>query len=256
MAQIILRFNAVSQSKQVFTLPHCVHQALLVELVRHWRPSVVKRGPPENPAQNPYLLRLYFCGVESFVRVFPRVLAAQAQAVVGQAVDVFDAQHAVLFEGVDFTVDDLGQAAVDGNGGAVLNRLGHAVANHGRTNGLVEADVHGLQDRIAQPHPAARNGRHTGFARAVRAQHFVVEGDVDVERVGCRSVVFRRLRRRVIFVVRNARMFGTFARAQPAAVDAQQLGDFVQPSHGDASLEPVVDVLRRHAAVGREVRSS
>ena len=181
---------------------------------------MVKCGPPEYPAQNPYLLCLHFSCVEKFVRVFQPVLAAQAQAVVGQAVDVSDAQHAVLFEGVDFTVDDLGQAAVDGDGGAALNSLGHAIANHGRTNGLLGADVHGLQDRIAQSHPAVRNGRHTGFARALRAQHFVVEGDVDVEGLGCRSVVFRRLRCRIVLAVRNVRVLDAFARAQPAAVDA------------------------------------
>ena len=50
-------------------------------------------------------------------------------------------------------------------------------------------------------------------------------------------------------------MFGAFTRAQPTAVNAQQFGDFVQSGHGYTTLEPVVDVLRRNAAIGGEVRS-
>src|SRR5471030_2720010 len=56
-------------------------------------------------------------------------------------------------------------------------------------------------------------------------------------------------------VGRAARVLGPFTGAQPAVVDTQQLGYLVQSRHGNAALEPVIDMLRRHLPVGSEVRS-
>ncbi|MNP62871.1 hypothetical protein D3C76_1582030 [compost metagenome] len=56
-----------------------------------------------------------FCA-EDFVGIATAVVAAQTQGAAWEAVQVFDAQHAVMFQGVDLAVDDLGQAAVDGQG--------------------------------------------------------------------------------------------------------------------------------------------
>ena len=79
-------------------------------------------------------------GAKDFVRVFGAVVAAQAQGVAGHAVQVFDAQHAVVFDGVDFAVDHLGQAAVDADDGAIFDALGHAVADHVCADGVGVAD--------------------------------------------------------------------------------------------------------------------
>ena len=46
-------------------------------------------------------------GIEHFVRILPAAVAAQTQAIAGQAVNVADAQHAILLKGIDFAVDDL-----------------------------------------------------------------------------------------------------------------------------------------------------
>ena len=47
---------------------------------------------------------------EDFIRVFGTVVTAQAQSIAGHAVQVFDSQHAVVLDRVDFPVDDLGKA--------------------------------------------------------------------------------------------------------------------------------------------------
>lgn len=47
----------------------------------------------------------------------------------------------MVFEGVDFAVDDLGAAAVDGEDGAILDDVDHAVADHVGPQGAVGGDV-------------------------------------------------------------------------------------------------------------------
>lgn len=74
--------------------------------------AVVEGGPPEDPAEDVDVLFVDLFGGEDFVRVFGGVVAAQAQGAAGEAVEVFHAQHAVVFEGVHFAVDDVGAAAV------------------------------------------------------------------------------------------------------------------------------------------------
>ncbi|MNJ61842.1 hypothetical protein D3C77_576520 [compost metagenome] len=48
-------------------------------------------------------------------------------------------------------------------------------------------------------------------------------------------------------------MFGPFAGAQPAAMYAEQVGQFVQPGQRHTAVEPVVDVLGCDAALGGEI---
>lgn len=83
--------------------------------------------------------------VEVFVRVFTGVVAAHAQAAARTVVEVFDAQHAVVFDGVDFTVDDLGAASVDGEGGAFVDDVDHAVVDHVGAYRAVGVDAQGFQ---------------------------------------------------------------------------------------------------------------
>ena len=70
--------------------------------------------PPEHPAEDADAGGLF--GGEVFVRVFVGVLAANAQAAARGAVEVFDAEHAVVVEGVNLAVFDVGGAAVDAEG--------------------------------------------------------------------------------------------------------------------------------------------
>ncbi|MOA36433.1 hypothetical protein D3C78_1579560 [compost metagenome] len=64
------------------------------------------------------------------------VLAADPQAAAGQAVEVLHAQHAVVVEGVDLAVDDVGGATVDADGGAVHDQAFHAATADGGAGGI------------------------------------------------------------------------------------------------------------------------
>lgn len=108
---------------------------------RDGRAAVVEGGPPEDPAQDVYVLLEALIVSQEFVGMFVAVVAADAQAAAGAVVEVFDAQHAVVFEGVDFAVDDLRAATVDGQDGAVLDDVGHAVADHVGPQGTFGGDV-------------------------------------------------------------------------------------------------------------------
>ncbi|VVP82237.1 hypothetical protein PS906_03247 [Pseudomonas fluorescens] len=57
----------------------------------HHRPPFAQRRPPEHPTQYMDPLLFDLCGAEDFVRIFSAVVAAQAQAVAGHAMQVFDA---------------------------------------------------------------------------------------------------------------------------------------------------------------------
>ena len=107
-------------------------------------------------------------------------MATQTQTVFGLAVDVFDPQHAVLFQGVNFAVHDVGQAAVDSNRRAALNLVRHAVADHGHANGVLGADVCGMQDRAVEANAVVRNFNDAGFFCPAWAEHFVVKRNMDV----------------------------------------------------------------------------
>ena len=119
-------------------------------------------------------------GTEDFVRVFLAVVATQTQTVFGLAVDVFDAQHAVLFQGINFAVHDVSQAAINSNRRAALDLVRHAMANHRHANGVLGADVCGMQDRAVEANPLAGNFNDTGFFCPAWAEHFVVKRNVDV----------------------------------------------------------------------------
>ena len=173
---------------------------------------------------NPLLFDL--CGVEDFVRVFGAVVAAQAQAVAGHAVQVFDAQHAVVFDGVDLAVNHLGQTAVDGDDGAVFDAVGHAVADHVRADGVRVADVQVVEVRTQQADGLVRVLDDVGFAGTVGERGFLEEGQVDVigvddrvdaaDGVGIEGVTVAGGRRQA------RRLLGAFAGFEPFAVDGQQ----------------------------------
>ena len=107
--------------------------------------AVVEGGPPEYPAHYLEVLLEAFVVGEVFVRVFAGVVAAHAQTAARAVVEVFDAQHAAVFDGVDFAVDDLGAAFVDGEGGALLDDVDHAVVDHVGAQRAVGVDVEGFE---------------------------------------------------------------------------------------------------------------
>lgn len=113
--------------------------------VQRHRSAVVEGGPPEHPAHDLKVLFEALLVGEVFVGMFAGVVAAHAQAAAGAVVEVFDAQHAVVFDGVDFAVGDLAAAAVDGEGGALLDDVDHAVVDHVGAYGAVGVYVEGFQ---------------------------------------------------------------------------------------------------------------
>ena len=78
--------------------------------------------------------------------MFTGIVATHPQPTARSVVEVFDAQHAVVFYGIDLAVDDLGAASVDGEGGALLDDVDHAVVDHVGAQGAVGFDGEGLQD--------------------------------------------------------------------------------------------------------------
>ena len=117
---------------------------------------------------------------EDLVGVFGAVVAAHAQAVAGHAVQVFDAQHAVVLYGVDFAVDDLGQTAVDGDDGAVFDAIGHAVADHVRADGVGVLDVELIEVGAGQAQGLVGVEDDVGFAVAVGDRGFLEKCQVNV----------------------------------------------------------------------------
>lgn len=219
--------------------------------VQWHRPAVIQGGPPEHPADDlEVLFKALFVG-EVFVRVFVGVVAAHAQAAAGAVVEVFDAEHAVVFDGVDFTVGDLAAASVDGEGGALLDDVGHAVVDHVGAYRAVGVYVEGFE---------GVQGDADALGRGERG----VEGDLHVdffrETDGAREVLaaffaggdafpwVRAFQQEV-----GRWVFEAFAGAQPTAGDAEQFCDLVESAHGHAALEPVVHVLRRDTTVLGEV---
>lgn len=77
--------------------------------------------------------------------MFTGIVAAHAQPTSRAVVEVFDAEHSVVFDRVDFTVDDLGAAFVDGEGGALLDDVDHAVVDHVGAQRAVGVDVEGFE---------------------------------------------------------------------------------------------------------------
>ena len=125
--------------------------------------AFVQGRPPEHPTQDPDVLRLKLFGAEDFVWVVGAVVAAQAHGAVGLAVQVANAQDAVAFDRVDFTVDDLCEAAVNGEDGAVLDEFFHAVADHVYANGLCRINVQEFEVMSGQAYALAGYFHDTGL---------------------------------------------------------------------------------------------
>lgn len=214
--------------------------------------TVIERRPPEDPPQNLNVLRLHLFGAEDLVRVLGAIVAAQAQTAARQAIQVFHPEHAVVFEGVHFPVDDLHAAAINADQRTVLNLVRHAVADHRHANRVVQLHVHGFKHASGQAHFVVMDFADGGPAGALRLQfgvdrHFqffahasLGPGWLAVWRLGNEAVL--------------SGVLWALAAAQPTRVDAQQFSDFFNARHGDAALEPVVHVLRRNFSVGGKVR--
>lgn len=147
-------------------------------------------------------------------------MAAQAQAAVGEAVEVAHAQDAAVFEGVDFAVDDLGQFAIDAEDRAVLDFVGHAVADHGDAHAIFRVDAHGLQHLQGQADFLSGGFGQHGFADAVGGFDFHVDLNFHVaaQYVSClldgHPFVVTG-----VFIGRFIGVFGPVAAAQPTGVD-------------------------------------
>lgn len=77
--------------------------------------------------------------------MFTGVVAAHPQPTARSVVEVFDAQHPVVLYRINFAVDDLRAASVDGEGGALLDDVDHAVVDHVGAQGTVGVHVKGLE---------------------------------------------------------------------------------------------------------------
>lgn len=193
------------------------------------------------------MLRVDLFGAEDFVGVRGAVVAAQAQSVAGDAVQVFDTQHPVVLKRIDMAVDDLGQAAVDGEGGAVFDAFGHAVADHGGADGVAGVDFQGFEVAAGQADGLVGYFDDVGFGFAGGDGDFLVERQFDV----------RGFRHAVDAVVFGGFVGGAGAEAQwglrafavgePLGADGEQAGDGVNAPGRDTAVEPVVHVLGFHA---------
>ena len=174
-------------------------------------------------------------------------MAAQAQSVAGDAVQVFDAEHAVVFEGVDLAVDDVGQAAVDGEGGAVFDAFGHAVADHGEADGVAGVYFQGFEVAAGQADGLVGDFDDVGFGFAGGDGDFLIERQFDVRgfQHAVDAIVFGRL----VGGAGAEAQWGlrAFAVGEPLRADGQQAGDGVDAPWWDATVEPVVHVLGFHA---------
>lgn len=159
-----------------------------------------------------------------------------------------------MFEGVDFAVDDLGQFAVDAEDRAVLDLVGHAVADHGDAHAVFRVDAHVLQDLQGQADFLSGGFGEDGLADAVGGFRFHEDLDFHVAARHVSGLMNDDAGIAAsVFIGAFVRVLGAFAGAQPAGVDGQQFSHLVNPRHGHAALEPVIDVLRRDFAVGGKI---
>jgi len=174
-------------------------------------------------------------------------MTTQPQSVTGDSMQVFDTQHPVVFEGVDLAVDDLGQAAVDGEGGAVFYTFGHAVADHGGADGVAGVDFEGFEVAAGQADGLVGDFGDVGFGFAGGDGDFLVEGQFDVR--GFRHAVDAVVFGGFIGGAGAEAQWGlrAFAAGEPFRADGQQAGDAVNAPGWDATVEPVVHVLGFHA---------
>ncbi|MNF96164.1 hypothetical protein D3C84_789450 [compost metagenome] len=192
-------------------------------------------------------MRVDLFGAEDLVGIRSTVVAAQAQSVAGDSVEVFDAQHPVMLKRIDLAVDDLGQAAVDGEGGAVGDAFGHAVADHGDADGVAGVYFQGFEVAAGQADGLVGDFGDVGFGFAGGDGDFLVERQFDVRGFhhAVDAIVFGRL----IGGAGAEAQWGlrAFAVGEPFRADGQQAGDAVDAPGWDATVEPVVHVLGFHA---------
>ena len=160
---------------------------------------------------------------------------------------VFDPQHPVMLKRIDLTINDLRQAAVDGEGGAVFDAFGHAVADHGDADGVAGVDFQGFEVAAGQADGLVGDFDDVGFGFAGGDGGFLIEGQFDVRGFlhAVDAIVFGGF----IGGAGAEAQWGlrAFAVGEPLWADRQQAGDGVDAPGRDATVEPVVYVLGFHA---------
>ena len=139
-------------------------------------PAFIQGRPPEHPSQHPYLLFFDLRRSEDFIRVIGAVVAAHAYRVAWYPAQVFDAQHAVVLDCVNLSVDNLREPAVDGDDGAIFNSFGHAVAHHAGADGIGVVDFQGIEIAAREADRFAGVFDDMGFVGAGGGGRFFVKG--------------------------------------------------------------------------------
>lgn len=187
-------------------------------------------------------------GPEDFVRVFDPVVAAHANCVAGHSVQVFDPQHAVMFDRVDFAIDDVLEPAVYAQEGTVFNSFAHAVADHAGTDGIGMSDFQGVEVTAGQSDGLAGVFDDVGFIGARCGGGFLVEGQFDVKGLddGVNAADGLGIERMAGLVeqAQVSGVFRAFARFQPFTVYGEFSGHFFHAVRRHATGVPVVDFLR------------
>ncbi|MCY1184753.1 hypothetical protein D9M73_254730 [compost metagenome] len=103
-------------------------------------------------------------------------MATHAYRVAWYPAQVFNAQHAVVLDCVNLSVDNLREPAVDGDDGAIFNFFGHAVANHAGADGIGVVDFQGVKIAARQADRFAGIFDDMGFVGAGGSGRFFVKG--------------------------------------------------------------------------------
>lgn len=212
-----------------------------------------KLCPPEHPAEDFQVLAAGLADAVAFAGESFVVVAVQAQGAIAAFAQAVDAQLAVVQHGVDLAFNHAGQAAVDGQRGAVGDQRHHVVVGHAQAQGMRRVDAEAVERQARQAQVTAFDRLGLAGANPVKRQLFVVVA-VGGEREVVGVCGFRR-HARAGGARQRAAMLGAFSGPQPFAAHAQQLGDLVEPGLGHATMKPVVHMLRGHPALGGEVRS-
>lgn len=215
------------------------------------RPARSQVRPPEHPADDLHALHAALQGGEAFGRMVAAVVAVQAEHALGGQAEGMHAQVTAMQQGIGLAFDDMGDAAVDGQGGAVGQGGSHVVGGHAEADGIAGVDAKGVQGTQRQAQVAAGHGFELAVAYAMERNRRVLP--VMGHQRGRRLGIGRLARARGTQARDGVEVLGAFAGMQPAAMHAEQVGDFVETSQGHAALEPVVDVLGRDLALGGKI---
>lgn len=208
--------------------------------------------PPEHPADHLDAVDAPLGQAVVLARVFIVVMVVQAQDVVPVEGDLMHSQCPQVEQGIEVAIDDPGPATVDRQGGAHGQARLHVAAGQGEADRLRRIDALGLEHWPGQDQEAF--GCRLQFALADRLVGQAHDLGVLCDQLGGQRD--RPLRVAEAWrVLGRARVLAPLSGQQPAAIDRQQLGEFVEPRQGNAALEPVVDVLGRDVAVRREIGS-